>query len=216
MYLKPLHSLKSFSACLRTQLLPLSLSIGLAACSHTPSHEASSDSTQTPALDNWELTAKMGIRQGEQRTGAKILWRQCGDSYRIRLSGAFGVTGADIKGQPGHVVLRRPGEEAVVAESPEALLADYGWPAPVSALRYWLRGEAEPNQPYTKQMSESKQLSGIDQGGWEIRFSPSLAENSLPERSNISRNDLELLLVGQRWQRNSSCQLDSDTPDSGQ
>ena len=96
-------------------------------------------------LDCWELSAKMGIRSGDEAHGVVVEWIQSGSNYEIDLYGPLGVGSASIAGRPGWVTMQVSSNRMMVGRDPEALVEqEFGWKLPLSNLVYWVRGLPAP------------------------------------------------------------------------
>jgi outer membrane lipoprotein LolB len=146
------------------RLAALGLCAILAACS-TPGIR--------PGLDDherWQLSGKIGLRGPQLAESAYINWRQCGDTYDVRISGPLGQTVARIDGKGEQLRLWFEGQEPVQTSEPEALMQQQlGWSVPLRALRYWVRAEAAPGS--AAQLSgAAQQPESLQQFGWQVNY----------------------------------------------
>ena len=174
-------------------IAPLLGALLLGACSSLP--------PATPADSHWLMQGRIGLWMGEQQESSQIRWLQCGSDYsRIRLSGPMGVGGAEIISDHYGAELNYKGKTRR-AQSAEQLAAEIGWPVPVYALRYWLRGQAAPNAPLEAQVSPDGQLTHLKQLGWTLSFvhKENHSGETLPKRVEAQRQDLRLKLLIGNW-----------------
>lgn len=153
-----------------------------------------------PSDNNWRLQAKIGLWQGEQQESAYLDWQQCGENQHIRVSGPLGAGSLIIKNNTQGASLSHRGEERH-ADDIEQLASNAGWPMPIRALRYWLRGHAAPNAVQTSEMTSDGQLSHLQQLGWDIVFSDYqyASGNTLPMRITATSDELKLRLIARNW-----------------
>ncbi len=177
----------------RSLLGGAALSLLLSACSSLP--------PAAPNTHHWQMDGRIGLWQGSQQESGQLNWLQCGADYsKIRLSSPLGVGGAEIIATATGASADFRGETRHAANA-ESLAADIGWPLPVSALRFWLRGQASPDAPLAAQLSTSGQLSELQQYGWHIRFTRHHGDSvdALPRTIDARRDGLRLKLIVKNW-----------------
>ena len=77
-----------------------------------------------------------------------------------------------------------------------------GFPLPLQALRYWVRGVPQPGVAADEVLDEAHQrLKRLVQDGWEIDYAAWLesAAGSLPRRLAVRRDDTRVRLVVDHW-----------------
>lgn len=168
--------------------------ICLSACSSLPQ--------QTTGDEHWSVTGKVGLWANGEQESANIDWQDCNSHYLIRLSGPLGVGTTLIYGDTRQVSLHRGGDPAITAESPEALLASLGWIMPVSALRFWLRGQADPDAPYQRSPQDTDSLQQLKQFGWTIDYHPA---GDKADRIAMERDDVRLKWILRNWSESAAC-----------
>lgn len=164
----------------------------LGACSTAP--------TQPGSEKSWGFTGKIGLWAYGEQESANIDWRDCDNSYLIRLSGPLGVGGALIYGTGSTVSLHR-GDDTLYADSPEELLASLGWYLPVSSLRFWLRGQASPDAPYQRE-PEGGAASSLTQAGWHITYR---YQNDHIARIAMDNGQIRLQWIIRDWRESVTC-----------
>lgn len=167
----------------------------LTACSSAPVQQSTN-------IGHWSVQGRVGLWANGEQESANVHWQDCGDRYRIRLSGPLGVGTTIIYGDREQVSLHRGGDPALSAESPEALLASLGWVMPVSALRYWLRGLPDPNAPYQQVPQDEGPVTQLTQYGWDIAYQPN---SQFAERISLQSGDVRLKWLLRDWQSSAQC-----------
>jgi outer membrane lipoprotein LolB len=150
----------------------------------------------------WMFSARAGLWHGEQSDSANIDWLHCQWGYRIRITGPLGAGGAVIHGDADQVRLERGREEPLVADDPESLARQLGWPLPVSALEHWLLARAVPGHESAKHHDRDGRLMYLSQLGWHIHYRgfEKHGEFWLPSRLDAENDELRLRLIFRRWQ----------------
>lgn len=139
----------------------------------------------------WSMTGKLGISAGRHHDNVTVDWQQNKDKYRIDLLGPLGLGIARITGSAGKVTLKMPRRAPLVANSPEALLADsLGLDIPLTPMRYWVRGKPAPGPV-------QQTADGFRQFGWTIDYLAYL--QGLPVKIRLTRPEVKMLIVVRRW-----------------
>lgn len=192
---------------IRTILALLGLILLLGGCARQPLQPIDSweeHRNQIAALNNWQISGKLGAKLPEDSGSARLRWRQESEGYRIDLSGPFGQGRMIITGEPGLVRLRQSGEPPLEAASAEELIRQStGWRLPVEQLLYWVRGIPAPDSQ-SKRMEKTPEglLAELEQDGWQLSYSNyRLVDNRwhLPERIVARHRDVRLTLVIHQW-----------------
>ncbi|MFT5578902.1 MAG: outer membrane lipoprotein LolB [Paraglaciecola psychrophila] len=165
------------------------------------------DFRNNTTLQHWKIQGRVGIRDrspGGTSGSASLNWQQCGEHFDIRLSGPLGAGAAHLYGNAVQTTLKRSGEQAVVTENPEQMLADIGWPLPVSALFDWVRGLPNPDQRYHIDPLHT----GFVQAGWDLQFAKTFAVDQfiVPARAVLKKDQLQLTLLLKKWDLQSHCE----------
>ena len=128
------------------QLVPVLCLIMLSACSTLQQPSSQPDTTldalaNNHAIQQWSVSGKVGLRNGKQAHSAYLNWRQCGETFDIRLSGPLGQLAAHLTGDSKQVYLVTSDKQHYTADNASALLEQQlGWALPMEQLRYWLLG----------------------------------------------------------------------------
>lgn len=122
-------------------------------------------------LAAFELEGRIAFSGAGERGSATLQWRQEGEAYRVRLHGPFGAGAAEIRGTPQRARLERPGEAPLTAPGGEALArALFGFPLPVEALPWWVRGVPAPHRPARVEAGPDGRRLSLEQEGWRIAY----------------------------------------------
>lgn len=156
------------------------------------------------SLDSWLCTGRLGVTDGNEGFSASLRWQQVGDGYEIRLTGPLGQGLAHVSGTPGGVAMRTSDQGTLVAPTPEALLEQsFGWPLPISGLRYWILGISMPDMPVdSRELDRWGRLVLLEQSGWHIRYMKYTRVNGvdLPSSMKLARDTLSARISVSRWE----------------
>jgi outer membrane lipoprotein LolB len=188
-------------------LLALLLASGCAHRSLTPPQDVLEHQRQVQAVNDWQLTGKLGIRTTADSGSATVKWVQQLASYQINLSGPLGQKRMIITGNADKVRLEQTGEPPQEAKTAEALIKkSAGWTLPVAQLAYWVRGVPAPKLRITQlQQNENGLIDQLAQGGWNISYSNyrdqtfNSAVLPLPGKITAEYKDVRLVLVIREW-----------------
>jgi outer membrane lipoprotein LolB len=157
-------------------------------------------------LGQWEARGRVAIRSADTGGQGSLQWLQTGSVARIRLSGPFGAGAYEINWMPGQLtVTSRGAEKALEYVGPDAaerfLAEQLGWSFPVTSIRYWLLGLADPAASAVEQPDAWGRLLELRQSGWVVRYED-YAQNAatwLPHKLVIEREELRLRVVIDKW-----------------
>ncbi|MGJ8513741.1 lipoprotein insertase outer membrane protein LolB [Carnimonas bestiolae] len=154
------------------------------------------------ALNDWQLSGKIGLRSPQQNRSANLDWTQHDADYTIMVSGPFGVGRNTLQGHPGDVTLKN-GDGTFSAATPEQLMEQQlGWSLPVSSLDRWVRGLAANGSEGTFSHDDEGFPATLKQDGWTINYLQwSYADGYwLPGRLRLAYGDIQVTFVITRWQ----------------
>lgn len=181
-------------------------------CAHqgslTPPPDVLEHQRQVQAINEWQLTGKLGIRTTNESGSASLKWAQQIANYQINLSGPLGQKRMIITGSPDKVRLEQTGEPIQEARTAEALIKkSVGWNLPVAQLAYWVRGLPAPRLRITQlEQNESGLIAQLIQGDWSISYSNYRDQTfngavlPLPGKITATYKDVRLVLVIRDWQ----------------
>lgn len=129
---------------------------------------------QRPQLEQFErfrLQAKVALRWPEGAETARLSWEQRGEDTDLTLAGPFGAGAVAIE-RRGATLEVRDGDSrrTLPADDPDALAAATGWPVPVDALAWWLRGLPDPAGARARLSYDEGLPQRLEQGGWTVSY----------------------------------------------
>jgi len=179
-----------------------SLCLFLAGCAGTPTTSPGAvNSPQT--LENWQLNAKLAVRDAHDGAIVFMQWKQQGDDYQIELSGSLGQQTTYLYGNSEQATLIRANGSKHIAKHPETLFVQsFGFAVPFSAMKDWVRGLPAHALPLDKtQLDAQGDVIELGQSGWDITYQNYLIIDGyrLPERFEISHDNLRIKGFIQTW-----------------
>lgn len=159
-------------------------------------------------IDTWHLKGRVAIINGSEAWHLNMAWQQRQEDYRIELWGPFGSGRVRLEGDGQGVRLIDSDQGIYYADDPESLLyAHTGVKMPVSGLRYWILGMADPRYPIRQpRRDQAGRLTALKQADWQIAFSRYTRADglALPDRLSVDRQDLRVKMVVDNWQVSAS------------
>lgn len=158
-------------------------------------------------IQSWDVRGAVSIQHEDKTDLASLDWHQKHNNYyQFILFGPLGFGQVEIKGEPGTVTLQQSNKPLVSAKTPELLMQNQlGWHMPVSHLYYWARGLPAPGVPAKKTFDAAQRLVKLQQQGWEIEYLAYQPVNQidLPQKMQLSTDQLKIRLVIKQWENNS-------------
>lgn len=193
--------------------------MSLVACSSLPNIPVTDESFQIWAghraqlskLNSWQIHARAAISVEQEVYQVGINWQRETDDFVIVIEAPFGQgvfrieSNPQANGQPP-IMLSLPDEQVFFDDSVEALLIRvFGWPIPVSGLKWWIKGLPLPDTDYSFDLLGDGRLKTLRQDQWLINyldyFAADTANSSLPRKIYLKHEDLALKIVIERWQQ---------------
>lgn len=159
---------------------------------------------QRQAESAFALKGRLAVVAGEEGFTAGLRWTQREREALIDLDGPLGVGGLRLRADGEALELTSARGERLDGEAARAELERrLGFPLPLAALRYWVRGVPAPGERAEEQLApDGTRLLALDQGGWRVEY-PAYVEDPevgpLPKRLSLARGGARLRLVVETW-----------------
>lgn len=160
------------------------------------------------SLAGFQLKGRAGVRAGAEGFNATLSWRQHGAEAQLKLSGPLGAGSMMLTYGPDALsVTTSKGEVLQDGEAERALSEQIGFVPPFAALRYWVLGLAAPGAPAEDQSTDAAgRIAQMTQLDWHIHYdswsviATRAGELRVPRKVTVTRPDLRLIVVVDRWQ----------------
>lgn len=159
---------------------------------------------QRQAESAFALKGRLAVAAGDEGFSAGLRWTQRDREALIDLDGPLGVGGLRLRAAGDTLELSGARGERLDGDAARAELERrLGFPLPLTALRYWVRGVPDPAQRADEQLApDGTRLLAMVQDGWRVEY-PDYVEDPaagpLPRRLSIVRGDARLRLVVESW-----------------
>lgn len=154
------------------------------------------------ATTEWGLSAKISLDDGEDGGSGKLNWDIENNHSELDFHGAFGRGAWNLQiGPDGALLKLSDGTEQTAASVSELVRMHLGWPVPLDALQWWVRGLAAPGNIQDEEWGSDGLLISLRQFGWNVDFNryDSVEGLDLPVRLNAKRENYRVKLAISRW-----------------
>jgi outer membrane lipoprotein LolB len=160
----------------------------LGGCAALPEH-----GTAPPG--GFELSGRVAVRSSRDSGSAKIFWRHSSDADEMVITSPVGQGIARITREGERYRLVTGDKKEFRASDAETLTEQaLGWRLPLSGLSDWVQGRASASTGATGVAGEGMELR---QDGWKVAYEE--YRDGRPFRMRLSREDIEIRLVVDRW-----------------
>jgi len=182
----------------------------LAACTTVPQGPAGqagvkafqARSGQLDGIASWGLAARISLDDGDQGGSGKLQWDVEPGLSELDFHGALGQGAWRLRVNPGLARLQLADGTEQTAPGVGALIRDQiGWPVPLDALQWWVRGLAAPGPVENRILDTQGLLVSLRQFGWNVEYSryDSFAGVQMPVRLDAKRDNYRVKLAISRW-----------------
>lgn len=136
------------------------------------------------ARDDWVVSGRLGLSDGERGGSLSFRWRARGDHHRVDLNTLTGGRRWILEFGPEGATLSGTRTETRHAPIPEPLVEDaVGWPIPVTLMIDWLRGLPAPPDARVTYAGDGT-LAELNHRTWSLTFDRWRQQESvlLPDR----------------------------------
>ncbi|MEE4303076.1 MAG: lipoprotein insertase outer membrane protein LolB [Wenzhouxiangella sp.] len=118
----------------------------------------------------WSISGRVGLHDGERGGSLGFTWRAEGDEHHIHLRTSAGGQQWRLRFSPDHAVLRGSEVGRLTGTSPDPLVEEaVGWPIPVHALSWWIRGLVPP-EGGDVHFADDGTLAGVTDPTWTLEY----------------------------------------------
>jgi len=162
----------------------------LAACAALPE-------PSPPPPGGFELSGRVVIRHSKEAASGKIFWRHSDEADELLITSPLGQGIARINRERDEYRLVTGDNKMYRASDAESLTEQaLGWRLPLAGLPDWVRGRASPGRPADTRGEAGGSLE-LRQDGWHVSYEE--FRGGRPFRLRMSREDLEIRLIVDRW-----------------
>jgi outer membrane lipoprotein LolB len=189
---------------MRVLTLTALLALGVAGCASVqPVPRAGAESALGAA---WTLQGRIGVQSGEQSLSGQIHWRHRTDADDLLMTSPLGQGVARIVRDAEGVSLEVPNQPKRRAPDADTLTREaLGYDLPMAGLSWWVRARPDPARAFEATRDAAGRLAQLRQDGWVIDYLQYAADMpARPRKLVVSRDGLQIRLVADSWQDESS------------
>ena len=180
----------------------------LSACATQPQHIPDQTSwhdarASLEAFDEWLMRGKLAVRTPSTSESANLSWQQQGNLAELELSGPLGAGATRITADERWLLIDAgDDQQRYDISATDVIEARLGWPLPVTALPFWVRGVPAPGDLPAELDTNNGELSGFVQDGWTVSYSgwQQQANLKLPTRVTLTNGTVPARLLIRDWQ----------------
>ena len=176
---------------MRRFALAFAAAAGLGACATLPE-------APPPSPGGFELSGRVAVRYAKDAASGRIFWRHSAETDDLLITSPLGQGIARISRERDGFRLVTGDQKEYRAADAESLTEDaLGWRLPLAGLADWVQGGSSPGRHADIRRGDDQQLLELRQDGWRVQYEE--FREGRPSRLRISREDLEIRLIIDRW-----------------
>ena len=155
------------------------------------------------SIHTWGLVGRLSLDDGDQGGSGRLQWDVMPTGSELDFHGAMGRGAWHLQIRPEGATLKEADGTEQTAAGVNTLIQDrMGWPIPVDALQWWVRGLAAPGAVEDEVLDLDGRLLTLEQFGWSVDFNryDSVAGVAVPVRLDARRGSYRVKLAIGRWQ----------------
>lgn len=156
-----------------------------------------------PELSSFAMNGRISVRHQGARDSAGLRWIHQELNDEILLLTPLGQTAARIWRDGAQATLDNGDKHFQDRDVESLMMQVLGWRLQLNALHHWVLGMAAQSAALIER-DELGRLAVLRQDGWEVRYLGYADEkaDSLPTRLQLSRENLQVLLLIDEWEWN--------------
>ena len=155
------------------------------------------------ATGEWGLLGKISLDDGDQGGSGTLQWDVKPGFSELDFHGALGRGAWHLQIGPEVALLKMAdGTEQIAAGVNDLIQDRVGWPIPLEALQWWVRGLSAPGVIENETLGSDGLLIGLKQFGWRVDFDryDAFGDVMLPVRMEATQDSYRVKLAIKRWQ----------------
>ncbi|WP_375055588.1 lipoprotein insertase outer membrane protein LolB [Zobellella sp. DQSA1] len=157
--------------------------------------------TALAQLQDWQLSARLGIITPDERGSLSLFWRQDSDDYRMNLTNVVGSRVFDLNRRQGTIQLTdSEGRQHTARNARDLVFRLTGWDLPVEQLAYWIKGL--PGEADQVEYDADGRPQSLRAHGWQLSYLGYTRIDGLwlPSRLNLTHDTTTLRLAINQWE----------------
>lgn len=162
----------------------------------------------TTTIDEFELKGRVAVKFDGRGYSARLRWHHEAASDAMWLYSPVGSTLATVVAKGNHATLVTAKKETFSSDNVQQLTRDVlGWDLPLTGLRHWVLGRADPGVPVTLlERDDQMRIKKLEQSDWQIDYLAYSGDSALPSSMVLRYSHLRMRLIIDGWEFPSSAQ----------
>lgn len=154
------------------------------------------------SIGAFSLNGRVAVKLDDRGYTASLRWRHSATRDSLRLLSPVGTVVGEIEADSNGATLTTGDKKVYRSNDAQSLTREVlGWDLPLSGLRYWVTGRADPALPVQAQSRDDKErLKSLMQDDWRIAYLEYFGDSALPARLLLAYDRLNLRLIVEHWE----------------
>jgi len=154
------------------------------------------------SIGAFSLNGRVAVKLDDRGYTASLRWRHSMTSDSLRLLSPLGTVVGEIEADSNGATLITADKKVYRSNDAQSLTREVlGWDLPLSGLRYWVTGRADPALPVQAQSRDNKErLKSLMQDDWRIAYLEYFGDSAMPARLSLAYDRLNLRLIVEHWE----------------
>lgn len=154
------------------------------------------------SIGAFSLNGRVAVKLDDRGYTASLRWRHSATRDSLRLLSPVGTVVGEIEADSNGATLTTGDKKVYRSNDAQSLTREVlGWDLPLSGLRYWVTGRADPALPVQAQSRDDKErLKSLMQDDWRIAYLEYFGDSALPARLSLAYDRLNLRLIVEHWE----------------
>jgi outer membrane lipoprotein LolB len=148
------------------------------------------------------LSARVAVKMDDRGYTASLRWHHSANRDSLKLLSPLGSVVGEIEVDGHGVALTTADKKVYRSDDAQTLTREVlGWDLPLSGLRYWVIGRADPAFPVqAEERDDRDRLKNLTQNDWHVDYADYFGDSALPARLALAYDRLHLRLIVDRWE----------------
>jgi len=154
------------------------------------------------SIGAFSLNGRVAVKLDDRGYTATLRWRHSPARDSLRLFSPVGSVVGEIEADSDGATLTTGDKKIYRSNDVQSLTREIlGWDLPLSGLRYWVTGRADPALPVQAQNRDHKdRLKSLTQDDWHIAYLEYFGDSAMPARLSLAYDRLNLRLIVEHWE----------------
>lgn len=155
----------------------------------------------TTAIEAFELKGRVAVNLDGRGYSARLKWNHEATLDTLSLYSLVGSTIATLVADGDRATLVTAKKESFASDNVQELTREVlGWDLPLTGLRYWVLGRADPDVPVMSlEQDDQLRIKQLVQRNWKVDYLAYSGDSALPSSMVLRYGDLRMRLIIDGW-----------------